>query len=1644
MVLITAQFKSSDDQATGLELGADGYITRPIEKRELVARIDAFMRHKRTINDLRKSEARFQRIIDKNPDALLIVDKHGQVRFANLAAKNLFKLTIDDLLDRAFGYPIIKGEYTEIDIVRHDKEAAIAEMRTIDINWDEEPSFLTSIRDISERKKIEEALRENEENLKITLNSIGDAVVATDISGNIIRMNHVAEKLTGWLKTEAHGQPVTNIFHIVDTKNRERTENPVKKVLRTGQLFGLANDNLLIAKDGTEYKIADSAAPISDIYGNIVGVVMVFRDVTEEYALQQKIIESEKQFRNLFEQAGDGICLHDDEGNIVEANNSLCNLFGYTKEEFSEINIQNIHTQKRNARKIGKEAFEHLLKFDKVRFETEFVTKTGEVLIVEICSNAIEIEGRKVYQAIFRDVTKERETQEKLNRETKFTELALDAQMDTFFLFDPFNSKAIRWNNAFSKISGYSNEEIAILPVPESYYSKDDLKRANDFTQQLIKEGSGIIELELICKNGHKIPTEYQVTAIYNANNEVVQFVSVGRDITERKIAEKKIVESEQKYYSLFEMASDVILTVEPPDGRILDANFAAEQVLGYSKEELKQLDGFQIVAPELVQKTNEEWADQLNEKGQFNLTTKWMKKDGNYRHMLISGKPVRIKGRNYLQLIGKDITEQKNAEDAIHESRARLIVAQQIGRMGDFRWDIKSNEVQISEGLEDLLQYRKEEINTYERLNSLIHHPDDKEKINTWFTDCLQANVGRLSPLEYRVIREDGKTLHVRTMGVIEREMGRSVRIIGTILDITKRKKAELAVKESNERIRLLLDSTAEGIFGMDTDAKCTFINASCLNMLGYKSDEGLIGQNIHKLIHHTDQDDSPQDLKDSKISEAYRKGKGIHASNEVFWRKDGSAFPVEYWSFPIYKDGNLIGAVVNFNDITERKIAEEKLHYQAKLLENVSDAVISTDNYYRVLSWNKAAENLYGWKQEEVLGREFKDITPVIYLDTTREKVLDEFKENGRWSGEALQYRKNGKKLTIHASVTNFSDSLGNMIGTIAVNRDVTEKKQAEAALKISEQKFKGVFEHSNIAIALGDANGNLVDANKEFIQMLDYDRESLLNMNLKDFTHPDDLISETPLIEKLLNNEIDNYRIEKRYIKKSKEIVWVDIAVSARKNINGEVDMLMGMVMDITEKKLAQQELNKQKEMFELVINSVPTRIYWKDLNSTYLGCNSAFAVAAGKKNRKEVIGTNDFHLTWSKEADKYIRDDKSVMSSGIPKLSYDEDYTNSGGEKIWWRTSKLPLKNSNNEIIGILATSDDITERKKAEKALHESRELLLEAQKIAHIAHWTFNPITGIFRWSEELYRIYGRNPADGPLSYEEHPKLIHPDDWGWFDETIQNTAKNGAQFDIILRILRPDGSIRFINCICKPFIDNTGAVVEMRGTIQDVTERMQADETIMKSQKRYKALFDDSPVPLWEEDFTELYSYIDQIKSSGFSDLREYFNSKPNELINCSQKVKILDVNDSTLKLHEAKSKKDLVGNLKDIFTPKSVDVFKEEVIAIAEGKLEFEAEGEVKTLNGKSREIFLKLIINKEGETYKALLATIDITDRKKAERELKKYHEQLEKLVKERTEELEEKNRYLQRINDAMVDREFRIKELREEIKLLKLKLS
>ena len=179
----------------------------------------------------------------------------------------------------------------------------------------------------------EAAIRASEQDLATTLNSIGDGVIATDLDGCVARMNPVAERLTGWELTEAKGKPLEEVFHIVNARTRSRVESPAARVLREGIVVGLANHTALVAKDGTERPIADSGAPIRDEHGTMRGVVLVFRDQTEQYAAEAALRRSENRFRRLSEAGLLGVIETDASSGLVEANDAFLAMVGHRRED---------------------------------------------------------------------------------------------------------------------------------------------------------------------------------------------------------------------------------------------------------------------------------------------------------------------------------------------------------------------------------------------------------------------------------------------------------------------------------------------------------------------------------------------------------------------------------------------------------------------------------------------------------------------------------------------------------------------------------------------------------------------------------------------------------------------------------------------------------------------------------------------------------------------------------------------------------------------------------------------------------------------------------------------------------------------------------------------------------------------------------------------------------------------------------------------------------------------------------------------------------------------------------------------------------------------------------------------------------------
>ncbi len=389
-----------------------------------------------------------------------------------------------------------------------------------------------------------------EEWFQVALRSIGDAVIATDIEGLITFLNPAAESLTGWTRSEASGVSLDLVFQIVNEDTRRTVESPALRALREGVIVGLANHTLLISKDGSEYPIDDSAAPIRRASGEIVGVVLVFRDVTQRRDDERALVESEQRFRLLVEGVQDyAIFMLDPLGNITSWNAGAERIKGYKATEiigkhFSCFYPPNVVAQ-------GIPDMELKIAADTGRFEDEGwrLRKDGSRFWANLVITAVRDNNSvlKGFSKITRDLTERKMAEEELRAREERLQALTQAATEAIISADQDGNIA-SWNKAASLTFGYTESEALGQPVtllvPENYL---DAHRKG-FTRYRATRSSRLIgktvELEGRKKNGQSFPIELSLTTW--KTDEGRFFTAIVRDITLRKQDAEKLREMTQ------------------------------------------------------------------------------------------------------------------------------------------------------------------------------------------------------------------------------------------------------------------------------------------------------------------------------------------------------------------------------------------------------------------------------------------------------------------------------------------------------------------------------------------------------------------------------------------------------------------------------------------------------------------------------------------------------------------------------------------------------------------------------------------------------------------------------------------------------------------------------------------------------------------------------------------------------------------------------------------------------------------------------------------------------------------------------------------------------------------------------------------
>ena len=269
----------------------------------------------------------------------------------------------------------------------------------------------------------------------------------------------------------------------------------------------------------------------------------------------------------------------------------------------------------------------------------------------------------------------------------------------------------------------------------------------------------------------------------------------------------------------------------------------------------------------------------------------------------------------------------------------------------------------------------------------------------------------------------------------------------------------------------------------------------------------------------------------------------------------------------------------------------------------------------------------------------------------------------------------------------------------------------KRAEEELRESEERLSKAQEVAKIGSWEMDITTEEAVWSDETYRLFGLEPQEfkMIFEKLKDFLYPEDRETVLSEVGEAMANK-ENYEGVYRIVRRDNEVRFIHSIAAIEHDESGKPVLIRGTVQDITERKRTEEALIESKRMLNDVLNTIPVRVFWKDLDGVYLGCNQLFAKDAGRSNPEEVIGDNDYNMGWAEQAELYRIDDRSVIESGQPKINYEEPQTTPDEDIIWLSTSKIPLRNSSGAVYAVLGTYEDITERKKAEEALHISEEM----------------------------------------------------------------------------------------------------------------------------------------------------------------------------------------------------------------------------------------------------------------------------------------------------------------------------------------------
>ncbi len=1000
---------------------------------------------------------------------------------------------------------------------------------------------------------------------------------------------------------------------------------------------------------------------------------------------------------------------------------------------------------------------------------------------------------------------------------------------EVFYSVDMATYKLIQISAACQKLYGYTADEfLADDALWQKIIHPDDTDIFKQQFQVLLSGKQVFNQYRIIHKDGSTRWIENKISPTLDQTWLLMQIDGVSSDITERKNAEIKIRESELRYRSLIEQATDAICIADA-SLKIIDVNPSGCQLLGYSKEEFLQLSFIQIfLADDLI--SNPLKIDELKSGKVIRNGRRLKKKDGTILHAEISAK---LLDDGNLVIFAHDITDKKLAEEEILKSNQRFEYVSKATSDAVWDWDLITDTIYWGEGFQNIFGYNLKDIKHDTNSWTGNIHPEDKNRVVESINEVINGTQTTWKD-EYRYLKQDTNYAFVIDQGfVIRNEQGKAIRMVGAMQDITERKKIEAQIRHSEKRYRTIFEQNVAGFYQSTIEGNILICNEAFAKMLKYDSPQEMLTINTKELYFSLeDCADFVSNIKGEKKLHNYEGVLKCKDASPLYFIKNASE-QTDPETGVTYFYGILV-------DISDRKLAEQSIinsEEKRRLIMNAAlDAIICIDTRGDISFWNPQAEDTFGWKENEVMGKRLSNIIIPEQYRKRHDEGIANYLKTGKGGAlnvllELSAIKRNGDNFPIELTILPIRQDGEEFF--CAFIRDVTERKAAEATIKANYIERDTILESIADAFFAVDKNWIVTYWNKRAEIDLHTPRNKILGFPLWE-VFPDSIDSES---YKNYHKAIETRQViqfEDYYIPLDK---WYEI--SAYPSVNG----LSVYFKDITDRKNADAAIKKAYEEKNIVLESIDDGFFAIDKNSIVTYWNKK-AEKLLHTTANEVIGKNLHEVFASPLSIAFYNNYQKAINE--KSTVHFEEFSHRTNK--WFSVSAFASDN------GLSVYFKDVTERKKTEEAIRLSNERYNLVTKATNDSIWDWDIVTGkMTRTGDGFKTLFGYEIEESEKDDQFWPKLVHPEDLPRVKELHTQLFNNPAKlyWEDEYRFKKANG--QYVWVYDKGYIirDENGKAIRMIGATQDITQQKEHVKEITRIQHNLDSLINTTTDLIW-------------------------------------------------------------------------------------------------------------------------------------------------------------------------------------------------